>query len=338
MQKALFIESKQGPWKIDQRPIPKPGKGEVLVKIQAAALNPVDWRIKSGGFFVDNFPAVIGLDSSGEIEEIGEGVANLKKGDRVLNQGWFRENDKSAFQQYTICPAEIVAKIPAHLSFTEAASIPLGLATAVVGFFNPVNETGIGLTPFWAADGKTKYANKPIVVFGGSSSVGQYAIQVARLSGFSPIITTSSNKHTDFLKSIGATVVLDRSLPAASLTNSLKAVKDIDVVYDAISSAETQAIALDITGPNAKILLTLPKSEKLDFGERTVVNTFGNVHAQRKLGIQLYSVLPGLLESGDIKPNRVEVLKGGLGAIPAGLERMEKGEVSGVKLVVNPWE
>jgi len=110
------------------------------------------------------------------------------------------------------------------------------------------------------------------------------------------------------------------------------------VLFEAISEADTQKVAVQVTKPDGKILLTLPKVEGLDFGKRTVSHTFGNVHAQRKIGVSLYSVLLSYLQDGRIKPNRVEVLQGGLGAIPDGLERMYENKVSGVKLVVHPWE
>lgn len=338
-QQALFITSKQGPWRVEGRPVPAPGKGDLLVKIHATALNPVDWKIQKSGYFVKDFPAVIGSDSAGEVAQVGEGVTNFTKGDRVIHQGWFLENDKATFQQYAVVPAEIVSKIPDSWSYDDAATLPLGLATAACGLYNPVAEGGLGLPAPWTPEGKDKYKNQSIVILGGSSSVGQFAIQVARLSGFSPIITTSSLKHESFLVSLGATHVIDRS--STDVTKLIqKALPDgkTAVVYDSISLAPTQQVALDVLSPNGKLLLTLPKAEGLDFADHTVSNVFGNVHAQRKLGVSMYSSLLGLLEDGSIKPNRVEVLKGGLSAIPDGLERMAENKVSGVKLVVHPWE
>jgi len=337
-QKAIFITENQGPWKVGERPVPKPGKGEVLVKILSTALNPVDWKVQKLAYFVKEFPAVIGSDSSGEVAEVGEGVTNFAKGDRVVHQGWFLENDKATFQQFTICPAEILSKIPESFTYDDAATIPLGLATAVVGLYNPNGEGGLGLTPFWSPD-KGKYKDESIVVLGGSSSVGQYAIQVARLSGFSPIITTSSLKHEQYLKELGATHVIDRT--AADVVEQIKSILPggtTEVVYDAISEKETQEVVVQLSKPDGKVLLTLPKIESIDFGNRTAIYTFGNVHAQRKIGIALYEILLGYLQDGRIKPNRVEVVKGGLGAIPDGLERMYENKVSGVKLVVHPWE
>lgn len=82
-QKALIIDAKFGNFVLDTISIPKPGPGEILVKIKAAALNPVDWKIQKFGVFVETFPAIVGTDIAGDVEEVGEGVTDFQKGDRV---------------------------------------------------------------------------------------------------------------------------------------------------------------------------------------------------------------------------------------------------------------
>ncbi len=82
-QQALFIESKQGPFVLGTRDIPTPPKDEVLIKVIATALNPVDWKIQVYGAFVQDYPAIVGTDIAGEIEAVGEDVQGWKKGDKV---------------------------------------------------------------------------------------------------------------------------------------------------------------------------------------------------------------------------------------------------------------
>ena len=82
-QKALLLDEKFGKLVIDTIPVPKPGPGDILVKIFAASLNPVDWKVQKYGIFIQTFPAILGTDISGEVEEIGEGVVDFRKGDRV---------------------------------------------------------------------------------------------------------------------------------------------------------------------------------------------------------------------------------------------------------------
>lgn len=82
-QTALLYEAKHAPYVLGKRPIPTPAAGELLVKVHAAGLNPVDWKLQTYGVVVENFPAVVGLDAAGEVEQVGEGVEGWSKGDRV---------------------------------------------------------------------------------------------------------------------------------------------------------------------------------------------------------------------------------------------------------------
>lgn len=82
-QTALLLLAKQGKFAVVPRPVPKPGTGEILIKILAAGLNPVDWKIQQYGFAVEEYPAVIGQDIAGVVEEIGQGVTTFARGDKV---------------------------------------------------------------------------------------------------------------------------------------------------------------------------------------------------------------------------------------------------------------
>jgi NADPH:quinone reductase-like Zn-dependent oxidoreductase len=80
---ALFLQSKFGSFEVGREETPRPGPGQLLVKIEAAALNPLDWKIQKFGVFVEDFPAVLGWDVAGVVEDVGESVARVVKGDRV---------------------------------------------------------------------------------------------------------------------------------------------------------------------------------------------------------------------------------------------------------------
>jgi NADPH:quinone reductase-like Zn-dependent oxidoreductase len=82
-QKALLLESKGGDLVLGQTAVPKPGQEQVLVKIKAAALNPADWKVHKYGFFITEYPSILGVDLSGDVVAIGEGVTKFKVGDRV---------------------------------------------------------------------------------------------------------------------------------------------------------------------------------------------------------------------------------------------------------------
>ncbi|KAH9939852.1 GroES-like protein [Amylocystis lapponica] len=342
-QKALLLTSKQGPFEVAPFDVPALGPGQLLVKIQSTALNPVDWKIQAYGLFIDKFPAILGTDAAGTVEAIGEGVSGFVKGDRVLYQGLF-VNPQATFQQYGLSNADVTAKIPSQLSFDQAASIPLGLATAALGLYHISPAASAALSPPWEASGRGKYAGKPFAVFGGSSSVGQYVIQLAKLSGFSPIIATASLHNTPLLTSLGATHVLDRNLSADALRAEAAKITSapIQTVYDAIGDADTQLTAYSLLAPGGTLVIVqgdaIPAEKKS--ADKLVKNVFGNVNvpANRAVGVGLYSKLTTLLDEGDLKPNVVEVLPDGLGGIAGGLKRLQKGQVSGKKLIARPQE
>ncbi|KAH8074798.1 GroES-like protein [Cristinia sonorae] len=343
-QKALAILEKQGPWGLTDVDVDKPGPGEVLIRVEATALNPVDWKVQASGAYVNDYPAILGTDSAGIVVEVGEGVTSLAVGDRVFHQGWFT-NRLATFKQFTISAAEIVAKIPDSITFDQAASIPVGLGATFVGLYGKsIERGGAGLVAPWQDGGVGKYAGQPIVVFGGSTSVGQYVIQLAKLSGFSPIITTASPHNADLVKSLGATHFIDRNTPAEGIIAEVKKVtgEPVKIIYDAVAEESTQGVAYDILSPGGTLVLVLPP--KIDKSKitpnKTVINTFGTVHAEahRELGVQLYSKVSDYIVSGDLKPNRTEALPGGLSGIPDGLKRLQNNQVSGVKLIAHPQE
>ncbi|EJD07037.1 GroES-like protein [Fomitiporia mediterranea MF3/22] len=334
-QKALLLETPKGEFRVRQTSIPKPGPGELLVKIHATALNPADWKRHEFNLFVPTFPAIFGTDAAGTVEALGEGVQGFQKGDRVYDV--FR----ATFQQYGIVPAELAAKLPDNISFDEAASIPLGIATAAVGLYADRPDGVQKYTPCWEEGGEGLYRGKPIVIFGGSSSVGQYVIQLAKLSGFSPIIATASLHNSDFLESLGANHVIDRKADVPSKVKEILGDTPVALVYDAVSEKDTQQQAWDVLGPGGTLVLILREAYVDKNKGKTVIDTvFADLHSSelRQLGASLQSKLTRLLETGAIKPNRVEVLPNGLAGIPDGLKRLKENKVSGVKLVARPFE
>jgi NADPH:quinone reductase-like Zn-dependent oxidoreductase len=339
-QKALFVTEKQGNFELGSRSIPSPGAGQLLVKTQSVALNPADHKIKDTGTVLTHYPAVLGMDIAGIVEEIGEGVDNFRKGDRVLAHGKLT-NDFTAFQQYTLTDARFTAKIPPSTSFDSAATVPLGLDTAMVGLYG--NDFGAGITPPWTTSAGGHEPGKPIVIFGGSSSVGSYVIQLARLSGFDPIITTASPSNEELVRNYGATHFFDRNLSDEQLKASISKVTDspIRIVYDAISLPETQSVAWELLANNGTLLVTLPASVKEDEGKgRKVIYVIGYPHfpQNEELCISSWAVVEKWLSEGTIQPNKHEVLPNGLEGIVGGLERMRLGQVSGTKLVAHPQE
>ncbi|KAH9936498.1 chaperonin 10-like protein [Fomitopsis serialis] len=326
-QKALFLTSKQGSFEVRTAPVPKPGPDQLLIKIEAAALNPVDWRVQAWGILVEKFPAILGEDLAGTVVDVGEGVTKYKKGDRVATYAPVGGGERASFQQYAIASPELTTRIPDSMTFDQGATLPLGLGTAVLGLYD--HEDGA--------------IGTPILIFGGASSVGQFAIQLAKLSGFGPVITTASLRNADWLEKLGATHVLDRDLSLDALAAELKKItaEPFKVIYDAVASPEMQNFAYGILAPGGVLAVVMPVAVKEDIivPEKKAYWMMANLYLpqHKKLGMSLYSKLPGLLEEGAIKPNSVELVPGGLDGIVPGLLKLSKG-VSCVKLVAHPQE
>ncbi|KAF9063700.1 GroES-like protein [Rhodocollybia butyracea] len=337
-QKVLYLEKPQGAFVVSKAPILKPGPGQLSVKVKASALNPVECLIQDYGVIVEHYPAILGNDVAGDVEEIGEGVEGFVKGDKVFFQGY--SGDLGGYQQYCLIPADIVAKIPSNIDYAQAASLPVGFGTSAVGLLS-AEPTGAGLNPTF--DLKVNHAGEPALVVGGSSSVGQYAIQIFRLLGYSTIIAYASARHTDFLKSLGATHVIDRGETA--LGNLAEAVKKITtaplkIAYNAIGDAECRSACVDSIVVGGQVVDVNPFEAKDPGNGKKVFGIFGSVHnpANKKFGDIIRRTLPKLLQDGAIVPNRVEKLSDGLAGVDVGLKRMRAKQVSGVKLVVFPQE
>ncbi|TFY82413.1 hypothetical protein EWM64_g1605 [Hericium alpestre] len=339
-QKALLIPSKGAEFEVGTRSIPKPGPGEVLVKLHAAALNPLDNIMQKYGLFIESYPAVPGNDGAGTVEELGEGVIGLQKGDRVARGP--------------------LTAIPSKYSFDEAATIPLGFATAALGLYDKRGKHGrVNLpsvwsaaggaelpTP-WSAAGRDKYKGHPAVITGGASSVGQFVIQLAKLSGFGPIITTASSRNAEYAKAAGATHVIDYNttsyadLPAAvaKITST-----PVPLIYDVIASPESQKASWAILAPKGTLVVSHDPvvgklGEEAEDSKRVELVWGSTTDSDwHEIGNDIWAHLTGLLETGAVKPNKVEVLPDGLAGIPAGVERVGQGKVSGVKLVAHPQE
>ncbi|KAJ8597487.1 medium-chain dehydrogenase/reductase like protein [Rhizopogon salebrosus TDB-379] len=342
-QQALWLLGIGQGFAVGPREIDAPGFGEVLVKIISSALNPLDWIVQERPLpFVKSYPAIIGEEAAGTVEAVGDGVTNFKIGDRIFFQADLQVGNKvTTFQQYCIAVADLAAKIPENVSFDRVASVQVGIIPFAVALYAQQPEGLAYLAP-WEEGGRDKYAGQPILIMGGASCLGQYAIQFARLSGFSPIITTASLYNSELLSSLGATHVLDRRLSTAALKHAIAKITSIPITlaFDAVSLPDTQQAAHDIlTAGGILIIVMEPKlANKSDDKEVRLV--WGSFHplSNHEMGKRFMPVLTQWLADGTIKPHRVEVVPGGLNGVPSGIQRLKNNLVSARKLIVHPWE
>jgi NADPH:quinone reductase-like Zn-dependent oxidoreductase len=346
--RAAYIHGKGEAPKVAERTLSKAKPNEVSIKIAATAINPVDWKLRDYGLFIVpgwEYPAILGSDGSGTVVAVGDDVTDFSVGERVFFQSGYGSADVSTFQEYINLPAEIVAKTPENISDEEAAGIVLATHAAAVAFYD---KTGHGLTAPWAEGGSAVGKGKAVVVLGGSSSVGQYAIQLARLSGFERIVTNAGAAHHDHLKQLGAHVVLDRNASRAEDFSKALEGLPLEFVFDSISIKQTQVLGVEILqATNSKdsniVIVGMEDEEAKKLGE----SKEPRVVVKRVMGIALAPHLrylisalttnlggeKGWIASGQFKPNHIEVTKGGLEKLQEGMEKNRQG-VSGVKVVI----
>jgi NADPH:quinone reductase-like Zn-dependent oxidoreductase len=157
------------------------------------------------------YPVILGFDVAGEVVEVGPDVENFKVGDRVCGNavGMDKRSNKSSesgFQQYTILRTNLASPIPDNMSYEEACVIPLGFSTAACGLFM---KDQLGLQ-YPSVPAKT--TGKTLIVWGGSTSVGCNAIQLATAAGYE-VITTSSPRNFEYVKKLGASHAFDYHKP-----------------------------------------------------------------------------------------------------------------------------
>ncbi|WP_299284935.1 NADP-dependent oxidoreductase [uncultured Mucilaginibacter sp.] len=214
--KAIRIHEFGGPevMKLEEVERPVPAADEILVKVYASGVNPVDWVVRNGGNdFLKPYltlPMTLGWDAAGIVEETGSEVTELKKGDEVYGIPNFPGSNGS-YAEYCAAKASQFSVKPKSISFNEAAGVPLVGLVAWTGIFEL---------------GKLQ-AGQRILIHGASGGVGSFAVQFAKAKG-AYVIGTASVGNLDYLKQIGADEVIDyRSQKFEDL------LQDIDLVFDA---------------------------------------------------------------------------------------------------------
>jgi NADPH:quinone reductase-like Zn-dependent oxidoreductase len=190
---------------------PEPGPTEVLVRVTAAGVNPVDWKTRSGGGFLREPPFTIGWDVAGVVEEVGFGVTWLSPGDRVFGMPRF-PREAACYAEYVVSPSRQLARIPDGLADVEAGAIPLAGLTAWQAL---VDTAGVD-------------ARSRVLVLGAAGGVGHFAVQIAKACGAWVAGTASAAKH-DFLAELGADQAVDYTSEVIA-----DRVHDVDVVLDTV--------------------------------------------------------------------------------------------------------
>jgi NADPH:quinone reductase-like Zn-dependent oxidoreductase len=213
--KAIVIHEYGGPeiLKYEDVPRPEPQDDQLLIRVVAAGVNPVDGMIRSGLFAKDGsraFPIILGGDVAGVVEKIGSKVTKFKAGDPVF--AYVSLDNSGGYAQYALVKEGEAAPKPKSLTYVEAAAVPIVALTA------------------WQAliDSAKLSAGQTVLIHGGSGGVGSFAVQIAKARG-AKVIATASTANQDLLKELGADTAVDYTKQKFE-----DVAKDVDVVLDSI--------------------------------------------------------------------------------------------------------
>ncbi|GGL49923.1 NADP-dependent oxidoreductase [Sporolactobacillus putidus] len=225
---------------------PVPGPRQVIVKLSATSINPIDWKLREGylkQLFDWPFPIILGWDAAGVIIEVGEQVTEWKKGDRVFARP--ATTRFGTYAEYAAVDADLLARIPENISFAEAASVPLAGLTAWQALFDHAD-----LKP-----------GEKVLVHAGAGGVGSLAVQFAKARG-AYVIATAGAENSDFLKSLGVDEVIDYHT-----THFEDVLSDIDVVFDTMGG-EIQKASFKVLKKGTGRLVSIVSAPDQTLAER----------------------------------------------------------------------
>ncbi|WOO80855.1 Protein TOXD [Vanrija pseudolonga] len=331
---------------VKEVPVPKLNDGDVLVKVAYVSQNPTDWKHVATRTPPDG---ILGCDFSGTVVAVSGGEekhrAHLKPGTRVagvVHGGLFP--DKGAFAEYVVTPADLVWVVPDSFSLSDASTFGI-----------PFNTTVQALVHSQKAPWPPAKQNEWIFIYGGSTGVGFFATQIAKLQGYK-VVTVASPRNHDLVKSYGADEVFDYKDADAVVANVLKVTGGgVSRALDTISEGNSQEITIKTFGPKGgQLNLLLPADPvaqslrpdvnvvfllaytlfglEFNFGERDQTFMLPAVKEDLEFHREAVSKTAALVENFGLKAPPVTI-RGGLEDIPAGFQEMQEGKVSAKRLV-----
>ena len=288
--------------------IPEPSEGEVLVKIFAAGVNPLDWKIREGYYaeiIPQTFPLTLGWDFAGEITSLGKNVSNWSIGDAVYGRPEFSKN--GTYADYIVVSADEIAAKPKTLSWQESATVPLVTLTA------------------WQAlkdIGNVKQGDR-VLIHAGSGGVGIAAIQIAKHAG-ATVYTTSTHQNAGFLKDLGVDEVIDY------IQEDYSKLENLDIVLDTIGGEVLGKSWTTLKkGGNLISIVEAPDEELAVKHEVHASFCFGQANFEQ------LSKISNFIDSGNLKVVLANIFQ--LEEIAKAHEKSESGHTRG-KIVIQMQE
>jgi len=230
-------------------PQPKIKSDQLLVKVHASSVNPVDWKIRQGMLQLITgyaFPKILGFDLSGEVVEVGSAVTLFKPGDLIY--GCLSVAFGGAYAEYAAVPEKVAALKPANMTFEEAASLPVAAGTSL----QALRDLG-NIQPL-----------QKVLVNGASGGVGIFAVQLAKIFG-AEVTAVCSSKNFDLVKSLGADRLIDYKQQ-----NFTQDAARYDIIFDAVAK-ESFSSCKEVLKPNGIYITTLPTPDAFVQGALTAL-------------------------------------------------------------------
>ncbi|KAG4261446.1 TOXD [Fusarium proliferatum] len=310
---------------IDNCPVPKPGSGEVLIRVAAVALNPIDWKMMYRQALAE--PTILGCDFAG-----------------VVEWNTLRPDD-GAFADYLVAQAHILVRLPPHISSEQGSTLPTALFTAGFCLYRHLSF------PYPEHSEEAQSVQPVLLIYGGGTAIGSMQIQLAKLSGLY-VISTSSEDSFDFVKQCGADAVFDYRDPLCAQhiveASGGRRLATVDCISNNASSAICAAAmepkggvyiactrsSPDIENPRVKMLRIVAFTV---LGRPLSLDAQGPIFPIVSEDVEFASdfVLRAerLLRDNKVQPIQASVRDGGLKAIAKGLVDLKQGKVSRARLV-----
>jgi len=276
--KAVRIHTYGGPEALvyEDAPQPEPGRAELLVRVHAAGINPVDWKTREGhlkALLRYRLPLILGWDFSGVVEEVGPAVTDFKPGDEVYARPDIGRD--GAYADYIAVKAKEVALKPKILDHVHAAAVPLAALTAWQSLFEAARLK----------------SGQRVLIHAAAGGVGHFAVQLAKWKG-AHVIGTASGRNAEFVRSLGAEEIIDYTT-----TRFEDVVRDVDVVFDTVGG-EVQQRSFKVVKKGGVLVSVLEPFSRLKAAFRGVRAHFVFVQPNAK---QL-AELANLIDNGKLKP------------------------------------
>ena len=289
-------------------PIPEVGRAEILVRIKAAGVNPVDWKIREGylkDLFPHEFPVIIGWDAAGIVERVSGEVTRFQTGDEIFAYCRKPVVRGGAYAEFIVLKEEHVALKPKNSSFEEAASIPLAALTAYQALF----------------DAAKLQSGEVVLIHAGAGGVGGFGVQLAKDRG-AIVWSTAGERNAKYVQELGAVRVVDYT--QSDFRNEVRSEypEGVDVVFDCVGGEVLEKSA-DIVRKGGRLISIVDDPANLDLaGLHSEFVFVAPNHSQ-------LSELSQMFEQNRIRTHLSEVLPLGLGEARRAHELSESGRTRG---------